>query len=113
MTRFGVFQFSAASGELFRDGTPVRLQTQPAKVLAALVARAGQVVSREHLQREVWGGDTHVDFERGLNFCIAQIRTALGDSANAPRYIETVPTQGYRFIAPVREEPSVTDADAT
>jgi DNA-binding winged helix-turn-helix (wHTH) protein/TolB-like protein len=105
VARFGVFHFSAASGELFRDGTPVRLQSQPAKVLAALVTRAGQVVSREDLQREVWGGDTHVDFERGLNFCIAQVRTALGDSANSPRYIETVPTQGYRFIAPVRDDP--------
>jgi DNA-binding winged helix-turn-helix (wHTH) protein/TolB-like protein len=111
VVRFGVFQFSAASRELFRDGTPVRLQTQPAKVLAALVARAGQVVSREDLQREVWGGDTHVDFERGLNFCIAQVRTALGDSANSPRYIETVPTQGYRFIAPVRDEPSANQVE--
>lgn len=111
MVRFGVFQFSAASGELFRDGTPVRLQSQPAKVLAALVARGGQVVSREDLQREVWGGDTHVDFERGLNFCIAQVRTALGDSANAPRYIETVPTQGYRFIAPIRDDAPSTVVD--
>ncbi len=106
MTRFGVFQFDPASGELSRDGAPVRLQSQPAKVLAALVARHGQIVSREELQRDVWGTDTHVDFERGLNFCIAQVRTALGDSANSPRFIETVPTQGYRFIAPVRVDPA-------
>jgi len=90
---------------LSRDGAPVRLQSQPAKVLAALVARHGQIVTREELQREIWGADTHVDFERGLNFCIAQVRTALGDSANSPRYVETVPTRGYRFIAPVRVDP--------
>jgi DNA-binding winged helix-turn-helix (wHTH) protein/TolB-like protein len=112
VTRFGVFQFEPASGELFRDGAPVRLQSQPAKVLAALVARHGAVVSRDELQREVWGSDTHVDFERGLNFCIAQIRTALGDSANSPRYIETVPTQGYRFIAPVRTDAPLAAAGA-
>ena len=111
VTRFGVFQFDSVSGELFRDGAPVRLQSQPAKVLAALVARHGAIVSRDELQREVWGADTHVDFERGLNFCIAQIRTALGDSANSPRYIETVPTQGYRFIAPVRTDAPIVAAE--
>jgi DNA-binding winged helix-turn-helix (wHTH) protein/TolB-like protein len=112
VTRFGVFQFDPASGELSRDGAPVRLQSQPAKVLAVLVARHGQIVSRDQLQREVWGSDTHVDFERGLNFCIAQVRTALGDSASSPRFVETIPTQGYRFIAPVRLDPS-TSIDET
>jgi len=111
VTRFGVFQFDPASGELSRDGAPVRLQSQPARVLAILVARHGQIVSRDQLQREVWGSGTHVDFERGLNFCIAQIRTALGDSANAPRFIETVPTQGYRFIAPVRVDPATSNGE--
>ncbi len=99
-TRFGIFDFSPSTGELRRDGEPVRLQAQPAKVLAALLSRAGQVVTRDTLQREVWGEGTHVDFERGLNFCIAQVRSTLGDTADAPRYIETVPRQGYRFIAP-------------
>jgi DNA-binding winged helix-turn-helix (wHTH) protein/TolB-like protein len=79
----------------------VRLQSQPAKVLALLVRRRGEIITREALQREIWGDGTHVDFERGLNFCIAQVRTALGDSAESPRFIETIPKQGYRFIAPV------------
>ena len=102
--RFGVFEFSPESGELLREGVRVRLQPQPAKVLALLVARAGALVTRDQLQHEVWGSGTHVDFERGLNFCVAQIRTALGDSADSPRYLETVPKQGYRFIAPVTGE---------
>lgn len=99
--RFGTYDFCPSTGELRRDGTPVRLQAQPARVLAALVSRAGEVVTRDALQREVWGDGTHVDFERGLNFCIAQVRSALRDSADSPRYVETVPKQGYRFIAPV------------
>ena len=100
--RFGVFDFSPATGELRRDGVPVKLQAQPARVLALLVANAGGVVTRETLQREVWGTETHVDFDRGLNFCIAQVRSALGDSAESPRFVATVPKQGYRFIAPVQ-----------
>jgi TolB-like protein len=69
-------------------------------VLALLVERAGEVVTRTELQQRVWTGDTFVDFERGLNYCIAQIRTALGDSASEPRFVETLPRRGYRFIAP-------------
>jgi DNA-binding winged helix-turn-helix (wHTH) protein/TolB-like protein len=99
--RFGLFEFSPATGELWRQGVPVKLQAQPARVLAVLVAGAGAVVSRETLQREVWGPGTHVDFERGLNFCVAQVRAALGDSADSPRFVATVPKQGYRFIAPL------------
>lgn len=99
---FGVFEFDPASGALTRGGRPVALQNQPARMLAALVARPGEIVSREELQRAIWGPETHVDFERGLNFCAAQIRSALGDSATSPRYLETVPRRGYRFIAPVQ-----------
>ncbi|HEX2341196.1 MAG TPA: winged helix-turn-helix domain-containing protein [Vicinamibacterales bacterium] len=98
--RFGLFQFDPATGELSREGTPIRLQPQPARVLALLLERPGELVSREDLRRHVWGNETFVDFERGLNFCIAQIRSALGDSADSPRYVETVPKRGYRFIAP-------------
>jgi DNA-binding winged helix-turn-helix (wHTH) protein len=98
--RFGLFEFSPATGELSREGTPIRLQPQPARVLALLLERPGELVSREDLRRHVWGNETFVDFERGLNFCIAQIRSALGDSADSPRYVETVPKRGYRFIAP-------------
>ena len=99
--RFGVFEFAPATGELLREGVAVKLQAQPARVLALLVTNPGQVVTRETLQREVWGTDTHVDFERGLNFCIAQVRSALRDTADSPRFVATVPKQGYRFIAPV------------
>jgi DNA-binding winged helix-turn-helix (wHTH) protein/TolB-like protein len=79
----------------------VRLEPQPSRVLAVLVERAGDVVTRAELRQRVWGGETFVDFEHGLNYCIAQIRTALGDSASGPRFIETLPRRGYRFIAPV------------
>jgi DNA-binding winged helix-turn-helix (wHTH) protein len=99
--RFGLFEFDAAAGVLTREGVPVRLQPQPARVLAILVAHAGDVVTRDALRQEVWSDGTFVDFERGLNFCVAQIRSARGDSADSPRFIETLPRRGYRFIAPV------------
>jgi DNA-binding winged helix-turn-helix (wHTH) protein len=100
--QFGLFELDEASGALTREGTPVRLQPQPARVLARLVEQAGAVVTRDELRQLVWSDGTFVDFERGLNFCIAQIRAALGDSADSPRFIETLPRRGYRFIAPVR-----------
>ena len=99
---FGLFDFDPATGDLRREGRPVRLQPQPAKVLSVLVERAGETVSRDELRQIVWPEGTFVDFERGLNFCIAQIRSALGDSADSPRFIETIPRRGYRFVAPVR-----------
>jgi DNA-binding winged helix-turn-helix (wHTH) protein/TolB-like protein len=99
---FGLFEFDAATGDLRREGRPVRLQPQPAKVLSVLVERAGETVSRDELRQIVWPEGTFVDFERGLNFCIAQIRSALGDSADSPRFIETIPRRGYRFVAPAR-----------
>jgi DNA-binding winged helix-turn-helix (wHTH) protein/TolB-like protein len=105
--RFGLFEFNPATGELAREGTPIRLQPQPARVLALLIERPGEIVSREDLRRHVWGSETFVDFERGLNFCIAQIRSALGDSADSPRYVETVPKRGYRFIVPVDNRATV------
>lgn len=112
--RFGLFHFDPATGELSREGTPIRLQPQPARVLALLLERPGEIVSREDLHRHVWGNETFVDFERGLNFCIAQIRSALGDSADSPRYVETVPKRGYRFIAPATSTSSETpDPDLT
>ncbi len=99
--RFGIFDFCARDRELRREGEVVRLQAQPAQVLGFLLQRAGQIVSREELQREVWGGDTFVDFDRGLNFCMAQIRAVLDDDSTAPRFIRTIPKRGYQFIAPV------------
>src|SRR5262249_46292950 len=99
--RFGLYELNATTCELRREGRVVRLQSQPAQLLAFLVARAGQVVSREHLQRAIWGADTFVDFERGLNFCVAQIRSALNDDSANPVFLRTIPKQGYQFIAPV------------
>jgi len=100
--RFDRFTFHPASGELV--GNPeglVRLEPQPAKVLALLAERTGELVTREELQREVWPDGTFVDFERGLNYCIAKIRAALGDSASEPRFVETLPRRGYRFLVAV------------
>jgi DNA-binding winged helix-turn-helix (wHTH) protein/TolB-like protein len=99
--RFGVFDFAPQTGELRREGLPVHLQSQPAQVLGILLSRAGEIVPRESLREAVWGEGTFVDFDRGLNFCVAQIRSALGDSAESPRYIKTLPKRGYQFIAPV------------
>lgn len=87
------------TGELRRHGTPVPLERQPALVLVRLVEEAGQLVTRDSLRRAVWPADTHVDYDRGLNYCLRQLRIALGDDARAPRFIETIPRQGYRFIA--------------
>jgi DNA-binding winged helix-turn-helix (wHTH) protein/TolB-like protein len=107
--RFGRFEFDPEEGALSREGVPVKLQQQPARVLALLAERAGQVVTRDELRQRIWGTGTFVDFERGLNFCISQIRSALGDSAGTPQYIETIPRRGYRFIAAIEPEPPVTD----
>jgi len=89
----------------------VRLQAQPARVLSLLISSPGKVVSREALREAIWGQQTFVDFERGLNVCIAQIRAALGDDSVSPRYVRTVPRQGYQFIAPVECLPAPTPRD--
>lgn len=98
---FDQFELHLDSGELFRAGTPVKLQPQPAKVLEVLARRAGEVVSREEIQALVWGEDTFLDADASLNFCIKQIRRALDDPATSPRYIETIPRRGYRLLVPV------------
>lgn len=99
---FGAYEIDLATGELRRDGVPVPLQRQPARVLARLVARAGTLVPREELHAAIWGNNgVHVDFDRGLNYCIRQLREALDDDAKTPRFIETVARQGYRFVAVV------------
>src|SRR5580704_10959268 len=101
--RFGLFEFDVATRELRREGALLRLQSQPAQVLSCLIDHAGKVVSREELHRAVWGSETFVDFDRGLNFCIGQIRSALGDDSTTPRYVRTLPKRGYQFIAPVEQ----------
>ncbi len=100
LLRFGVFEIDAATGELRRNGGSVRLQPQPFKVLLLLARNPGGIVDRDWLRREIWGGTT-VDFDRSLNVAIAQIRAALGDDPESPRFIQTVPRRGYRFLAPV------------
>ena len=99
--RFGVFELDLESGELRKAGRRTRLAEQPFHVLRVLLQRAGSLVSREDLQRQLWSGDTFVDFELGLNSAVRKLRDALGDSAENPRFIETIPRRGYRFIAPV------------
>ena len=100
---FGEFELDLRTGELRRDGSVLKLQPQPAKVLTILASRAGEIVTRQELSERVWGSDTYVDFEHGLNFAIRQIRTALQDSAENSRYLETIPKRGYRFIAHVND----------
>jgi DNA-binding winged helix-turn-helix (wHTH) protein/tetratricopeptide (TPR) repeat protein len=109
---FDGFALRLDSGELFRDGAPVKLQPQPAKILEILASRSGEVVGREEIRQLVWG-DSFLDFDANLNFCIKQIRQALGDSANEPRYIETVPRRGYRFLQPVQMETAPEPAQST
>ena len=103
---FGLFEVDLESGELWKAGFRVKLQTQPFKVLAALLERPGQIVTREDLQLRLWGRDTVVDFDHSLGTAINKVREALGDSAENPRYIETLAKRGYRFIAPVGTLPS-------
>jgi DNA-binding winged helix-turn-helix (wHTH) protein len=97
--RFADFELNLQTGELRRAGVTVPLERQPARLLSLLVERAGDLVCRDELRRAIWGDHTHVDFDRGLNYGMRQIRIALGDDARAPRFIETLPRQGYRFIA--------------
>ena len=101
--RFGEFEFNSETGELWQGGTAIRLQPQPARVLAFLIAQPGELITREALQHHVWGGDTVVDFEQGLNWCIRRLREALHDTPSDPRFIQTVPRRGYRFVAKVKE----------
>ena len=102
---FGLFELDAQAGELWRGGHRIRPSGQPLKVLIALLARPGEVVTREELQAQVWDTNTNVDFERGVAGAINKVRDALGDSAENPRFIQTLPKRGYRFIAPVAAVP--------
>jgi len=101
LLRFGPFELNAEQGELRKLGAPVRLRRQGIRVLACLADRPSEVVTRDELREVLWGREIFVDFREGLNTCVKELRTALGDSADQPLFIETVPRQGYRFIAPV------------
>jgi TolB-like protein/DNA-binding winged helix-turn-helix (wHTH) protein/tetratricopeptide (TPR) repeat protein len=105
--RFGSFELDLRTGELRKGGFRVRLQEQPLRILALLVDRAGELVTREDLRQTLWSHDTYVDFDRGLNNAVRRLREALGDSADAPRFVETLARRGYRFIAPVERLPMV------
>lgn len=101
--RFGVFEADPRAGELRKHGLRIKLQEQPFKILILLLKRPGEVVTREELRQELWPAHTFVDFDRGLNKAMTKLRNALGDSAESPRYIETLHRRGYRFLAPVVE----------
>jgi cholera toxin transcriptional activator len=101
IVRFGVFEVDLAAGELRKNGARVRLQEQPFQVLALLLERPGDVVTREDVRQKLWPADTFVDFDHSLNTAINKLREALGDSASSPRYVETLARRGYRFLAPV------------
>jgi len=113
VARFGLFEIDLSAGELRKGGVKLRLQGQPFQVLALLLDRAGDVVTREELQQKLWPSDTFVDFDHSLNTAINKVREALGDSASSPRYVETLARRGYRFIAPVQTSDQAAPAEAT
>ena len=104
--RFGVFDVDLQSGELRKLGVKVKLQEQPFQALVMLLERHGELITREELQKRLWGADTFVDFDRGLNKAINRLREALGDDADNPRFIETLPQRGYRFLGHVETTPA-------
>ena len=110
IVRFGLFQLDLKTGELHKSGVKVKLQDQPLRVLIVLVEHGGQVVTREELQQRVWPTDVYVTFDQGLNNAIKKVRDALGDSAENPRFVETVAKRGYRFIAPINAGPELVAA---
>jgi DNA-binding winged helix-turn-helix (wHTH) protein len=99
--RFGEFELDPEVGELRRNGSRLKLQPQPFKLLLLLVRRAGAVVTRDEIRQELWADGTYVDFDQAMNFCIKQVRDVLRDQSDRPTFIQTVPKRGYRFIAPV------------
>jgi cholera toxin transcriptional activator len=105
IVRFGVFAADLAAGELRKNGVRIRLQEQPFQLLALLLGRPAEVVTREELRQKLWPADTFVDFDHSLNTAVNKIREALGDSASSPRYVETLARRGYRFVATVERDP--------
>src|SRR4029077_9901012 len=108
IVRFGTYEVSLQSGEMRKGGVRIKVQQQPMKLLEILLERPGEVVTREELRSRIWVDESFGDFDQAVNIAIAKLRSALGDSAENPRFIETLPKRGYRFIAEV----SVVDADA-
>ena len=112
MIRFGLFELDRKVLRLSKSGRTIKLPRQPLQLLAMLIERPGEIVSREDLQQRLWSSDVFVDFDHGLNKSIQKLRDALGDSATSPRYIETIPRVGYRFIAPVVNGAPVQDSES-
>ena len=110
--QFGVFEVNLLAGELRRSGSKVKLQEQPFQILTMLLAHPGEVVTREELQKKLWPADVFVDFDHSLNAAIRRLRDALDDSAENPRFVETLARRGYRFIAPVHPSEPSSDSDA-
>jgi DNA-binding winged helix-turn-helix (wHTH) protein len=102
--RFGPFELKPLTGELCKDGVRLKISGQPLEILLILIVRAGEVVARDELRDSLWSRDTFVDFEHSLNTAIKRLRVALDDDVTSPRYIETIPRRGYRFIGEIEEE---------
>ena len=111
--RFGAFEVDLRTGELRKHGIKIKLQEQPLQILQQLLEHAGEVVTREDLQKRIWPADTFVDFDHGLYSAVQRLRDALGDTAETPRYVETLPRRGYRFIAPVINNGILGEAEVT
>jgi DNA-binding winged helix-turn-helix (wHTH) protein len=103
--RFGLFELDTESEQLRKTGRTVKIQQQPYKLLCLLITQAGKVVSRDEIRASLWPAETFVDYDQGVNFAVKQVREALGDDADHPVYVQTLPKRGYRFIAPVDGEP--------
>jgi DNA-binding winged helix-turn-helix (wHTH) protein len=113
MIQFGVFEVDLRTGELRRNGSRVKLQEQPLQTLTLLLEQPGEVVSREELRTRLWPADTFVDFDHSLNAAVRRLRDALGDSAENPRFVETVARRGYRFLAPVNGTPPIIEDEGS
>jgi len=110
--RFGLFELDTQTGDLYRDGQAhPRVQGQPLELLLLLLEKPGELVTREELRKKLWSSDTFVDYDHGLNAAVNKLREALGDSADSPRFIQTLPRRGYRFIAPVQAPPRAREPD--
>src|SRR5262245_43990619 len=109
--RFEMFELDSRTGELWRNGFRVGLPDQPFQVLMALLEQPGEIVTREELRRRLWNEDTFVDFEHGLNAAVKKLRQVLGDSVKVPRFIETMPRRGYRFVGCVDNAPEANQTD--
>src|SRR5262245_48000266 len=107
VARFGPFEVDLRTGELRKNGVRISLPDQPFQLLKTLLDRPGELVTRDELRQRLWSAETFVDFEHGLNAAVRRLRDALGDSADVPRFVETLPRRGYRFIAPVVRQPVV------